>query len=259
MKKKPLIILLIVIAILVLLFFYVRNVFIANLTQRASSVAVQQAVEQARNTDYTNSKLLKINETIPKIEVFRFATGVNKGNINVSEGKLGLLTGEIKYLGLEPKPTIATEGNVFAYVINSLDESGEQRAWYLPTNQLIRLEAAAGIGFLKLDLRKLMIETLNVGVGAGKTTILLSEKYDTTGNIGAGSGSLQIGVPANVGFKLTLAEGMTLDLAETSDLIKKDDGYETANFSTASVKSSLHLANASGTVEIISIPDDFKY
>ena len=166
-----------------------------------------------------------------------------------------LISGSVSRQGsMRVEENASQSGGVFHYTLRSVGPSmipgrfeGDW-GWDLSITQEIpvELEVSLGAGNSDLDLSGVKLSDLNVDLGVGKATIAFSAEGSYRANIDGGIGSIVLVVPANYGVSVITSTAL-VSASVPADYEKREDGYYSQNYESATKKIDITLDLAIGS------------
>lgn len=113
----------------------------------------------------------------------------------------------------------------------------------------LRLTLDTGVGETTLDLRQLMVETINVDTGVGQTTVILPGHGEIEARVSGGVGELIIELPEGVPARIESDTGLgSTDIADVFE--RNGDVYESPGYDDALDRINLSLSAGIGQVTV---------
>lgn len=249
-KGGALKVVLITIGVIIVLGFLVLNFLLPKILNNVANTAVNVAVNQIKNIDYTNAQVLPLNQSFTTSNA-SLILSLNKGNLTIdNQSKGNVISGESKYLGQKPSVEYTAQEGVGILNIKSLDQEGEDRTIHLSPTLPTSISAGIGAGIVNADLTGLKVPKIDIGAGAGEVNVKLSNTSSVTASFAAGAGSLHILVPKNVGHKVIFSQNMFSNLQLGPEYVKTETGFETKNYASSALKADISIGQALGGFNI---------
>ena len=168
-----------------------------------------------------------------------------------------LLYSDITYHGLPPRWEVEQKGDVVEYTLSFFREetlliwaAGMKGEVTLANQVPWHLVLHLGAGKLEADLTTAVVNSLEVDVGAGELHIVLGDAgKGSTVRINSGVGKVTVGLPKNVGIRISSEGGITSrsfsGLREMGDGVWVNDLY-----GIASTQYDVVIASGVGSLEI---------
>jgi hypothetical protein len=113
----------------------------------------------------------------------------------------------------------------------------------------LRLTLDTGVGETTLDLRQLLVETINVDTGVGQTTVILPGQGEIEASVSGGVGELVIELPEGVAARIESDTGLgNTDIADVFE--RNGDVYESPGYDDALDRINLSLSAGIGQVTV---------
>jgi len=114
-----------------------------------------------------------------------------------------------------------------------------------------RLEGLAvdvNAGKLRLDLEGALVPRLDLQLNAAAATVILPATGDVTGDLDLNAGSLELCAPDDLGLRVR--GETTLGSTDFNGLLRRDDAWETPNYTSAPFQADLTVTASVGSVTI---------
>lgn len=199
--------------------------------------------EPFRQSEVTNQtqRIAKAGDTTDRVEV---TVDAGAGNITIGPNKNGDLVEALlqsdgtsldvdsRVDGAVQKIEVSTEGNRMWWIGSFRNDLNVNVTKSMPVDVRIKSGAAE----LDADVSKLLLDSLDVDLGASRGVITIGNLRDVVDvNLQAGASSLTLRVPKDSGVSVQLDEGLSLnDLDGLQD--KGNERYETDGYVSASKK-----------------------
>jgi len=220
--------------------------------------------KQSNNKDYNINNYNKFFKSVPlnKTSDICIDINMNSGKLNITNGSKNLFDANIIYKEENQKPIIEyTETNNRGSLTISHSQLKENNYHFNNNNQyrnlwdlkldnhvLIDFDIKFGAGNASLELSDLLINNLNIRLGAGKIKVNLNANkalknidlemgvsdaeidmrnidHDITGKITGGIGKIKLILPKNTGVKINLSKG--IGKLQSKGLTKQNYSYYT--------------------------------
>lgn len=129
-------------------------------------------------------------------------------------------------------------------------------AWnlQLTPNLPLQLKVTQGVGLSELDLRALKLDSLDLRLGAGQTTVLLPERGQVVGRIDGGVGDVIVQIPDSMAVRIQIKAGLSdIELVADYQVRPGFYQYQSANFETAENRLDLTIHSGVGAVKIVQV------
>ncbi len=154
---------------------------------------------------------------------------------------------DLKMSGQTAVYTLETVGGAFTTV----GFGQRQPIWDVGINRSVPLELGVkmGAGVITLDLSEVMLEELEIDLGAGQTIVTLPADGRFNANVSIGIGQIAVVVPSILGVRLESSSALAA-VAMPEGYAKKDNTYTSPNYAGAESRVDLKVGVAIGRVVI---------
>jgi len=196
-------------------------------------------------------------------ETARVELRMGVGEVRVAGGASGLLDAGFIYNVEEWKPVVKYnvqdgEGRLVvqhppgAGDLNIRDTDNLRNEWDLKLNDQVPMDMdlELGVSDSTLNLGALNLHTLDVQVGVGRSTLDLTGnwQHDVEANITGGIGEATVDLPADVGVRVHIEEG--IGSVDTVGLHKEGDDYVNDAYGTSPTTLDIDIAGGIGDINL---------